>query len=140
MVVVPPALHTLRAIVLGAAAVLGAVGLVAFVRVPSPEAAPANLRRADLDARVGCGTPCLGWAGAAREVDALPMGPSSEALAAVALVEPEPPLAATPPPATGRWARATGHEGDHEDEEDEDEDDKGEQEDRRGRKGGDGER
>lgn len=117
---VPPALYTLRAIVLGVAATLGAVGLLAFVQVPgavpAPSDAAAGLLPTDLAARAGCGSVCLGRAGVIRQLDALPDVLHVEALAVVTRAEPEPPLAATPPPAVVH--RADPGPGDDDDRED----------------------
>lgn len=119
---VPAALYTLRAIVLGAAATIGAVGVLAFAQVPAavpaPSEAAAGLQRTDLAARAGCGTACLGRAGVIRQLDVLPDLLGSEALAVVARSEPEPPLAATPPPAVAH--RASPGPGDDDDDDRED--------------------
>ena len=107
---VPSALYTLRAIVLGAAAVIGAIGVLTFLQVPSalphPAQAAAELGQTGLEARGGCGAACLGQAGAMQELDVLPEGLHTVALGAVARTEPEPPLAATLPPAAAPQAEA----------------------------------
>lgn len=127
---VPPALYTLRAIVLGVAATLGAVGLLAFVQVPgavpAPSEAAAGLLPTDLAARAGCGSVCLGRAGVIHQLDALPDVLNAEALAVVTRAEPEAPLAATPPPAVVH--RADPGPGDDDDDDD--------REDRSGKKDG----
>lgn len=115
IVVVPPGLYTLRTIVLGAAAVVGAVGLMVFVRapdaLPGPMEAAVRFQPAAATDGAGCGSACLGRAVAVRDLDALPVVLDTQALAVVARAEPERPWAATPPPATVRLAEAG--DGDH---------------------------
>lgn len=103
---VPPALYTLRAIVLGAAAVIGAIGVLTFLQVPSalpaPAEAAAGIGQHGLEVRAGCDAACLGRAGTIRELDVLPEGLlPTVALGAVTRAETEPPMAATPPPVAG---------------------------------------
>lgn len=129
MVAVPPGLYTLRAIVLGAAAVIGAIGVLTFLQVPStlpgPAQAAAELGQTGLEARAGCGAACLGRAGAIREVDVLPEGLlPTVALGAVTRAEPEPPMAATPPPATAPQADSDDDQADDRDERSDQTDDK----------------
>jgi len=121
---VPPALHTLRAIVLGVAAVIGAMGALAFVRVPDvvPEVSDAAAR-SGLAAGQSCEMPCLGRAVGVRELDVLPVGLDAGALAVVARAEPEPPMAATPPPGTGQDGGERRHDDDHERDDDRERDD-----------------
>jgi hypothetical protein len=119
---VPPALYTLRAIVLGVAAALGAVGVLAFAQMPgavsAPSEAAAGLQPTDL-APAGCGATCLGRAGVVRQLDALPTVLDIGALAVVTRAQPETPLGATPPPAAASRAEpdpSGDDEDDHEDE------------------------
>lgn len=123
MMVVPPGLYTLRAIVLGAAALVGAIGLLVFVQAPDPVVGPAEaaagLRMGDLVTGEGCGTGCQGRAVAVRELDTLPAGLDAPALDAVTRTGSEAPLAAPPSPTAGRQPEAGtkrgGHEGDEAD-------------------------
>lgn len=103
VVVVPPGLYTLRTIVLGAAAVVGAVGLMIFVQatpdtLPGPMEAAVRFQPGAAADGAGCGQACLGRAVAVRELDSLPMVLDTQALAVVSRAEPERPWAATPPP------------------------------------------
>lgn len=122
IVVVPQALYVLRASVLGAAAIIGVVGTLAFVQVPSgvrgPAEAAAGLNPMDLAARAGCGSGCLGRAGVMHELDTLPVVLDAELLADVTRAEPEAPMAATPPPATVRL-KTGGDKGEDDDGHDE---------------------
>ncbi len=110
IVVVPPGLYTLRTIVLGAAAVVGAVGLLVFVQapdaLPGPVEAAVRFQPGAAIDEAGCGQACLGRAVAVRDLDALPMVLDTEALAVVTRAVPERPWAATPPPAADRPAEA----------------------------------
>lgn len=113
---VPSALYTLRAIVLGVAAVVGMVGVLAFVRVPEtvpgPAEAAADFTPDGLISQLGCAAPCAGRAAGVQELDALPVGLDVSALDVVAQAEPEPPMAATPPPTTGGGRLAVGSDED----------------------------
>lgn len=102
---IPRALYTLRAIVLGAAAIVGVIGVLAFVQMPDvvPDAseAAAGIRPDGLASGFDCEAPCLGRAVAARELDVLPMALDYGALALVTRAGPEPPMSATKPPGSG---------------------------------------
>ncbi len=117
IVVVPPGLHALRVIVLGASALIGAIGLVVFVQVPNPvrrpaDAAAAGARASDPATGAGCGTACRGRASILRPVDLLPAGLDTHVLDEVARAEPDGPMAATPPSTGGHHPEAGGDERD----------------------------